>query len=302
MSASSESGGRLFPARGTVARSGVRGRRRGGGTGIDRSLVLGTVAVLAVLLVLGVAMALGLRGFDVRTPSMGQAAPVGSAVVTVPPGATRLQVGDVITFRPDAGTPTTYTHRIAGVTAAGITTRGDANGAVDPWVLDRGDVVGRVVAVLPGVGWAARALPWIVAGSALVWFLTGFAPRGEVRTALRVLGTSLSVAVVAAVLRPFVAVQLLGTAQEAAGPVASVAATGLLPIRASVPDGGTAHLVSGQRAVLAVPGADGHFRLAAHLDLSPAGWVLLGVACALPLVVAVVVGRVDRVPLDGAAP
>lgn len=301
MSASSEPGARSFPTWGTTARSGARGRRRGTGTGIDGSLVVGVVVVLAVLLAIGAAMALGLRGFDVRTSSMGQAAPVGSAVLTVPPGSTSLHAGDVITFRPDPAAATTYTHRITAVTSRGITTRGDGNGADDPWVLDRGAVVGRVVAVLPGVGWVARALPWTVAGAALVWFATGFTARGEVRTALRVLGTSLSVAVVAAVLRPFVAVQMLGTAEQAGGPVARVVSTGVLPVRAAVTDGGAAHLVSGQSAVLAVPsGTDGHFQLAAHLDLAPAGWVLLGIVCALPVVVALIVGRIDRVDLDGA--
>jgi hypothetical protein len=300
MSASSESGGRWVPTLGTPVRSGVRGRRRGTGTGVDGALVVGVLVVLTVLLAIGAAMALGLRGFDVRTPSMGQAAPVGSAVVTVPPGTTPLHAGDVITFRPDPAVATTYTHRITAVTARGITTRGDGNGADDPWLLDRGAVVGRVVAVLPGVGWVARALPEVVAGAALVWFATGFLARGEVRTALRVLGTSLSVAVAAAVLRPFVAVQMLGTADQAGGSVARVVSTGVLPVRAVVPDGGTARLVSGQSAVLAVPGGTGgHFQLAAHLDLPPAGWVLLGVVCALPVVVAAVVGRVDRVDLDG---
>lgn len=301
MSASSESGGRWIPARGTTARSGARGRRRGTGTGIDGSLVAAAAVVLAVLLTVGAAMTLGLRGFDVRTPSMGQTAPVGSAVVTVPPGTTPLRAGDVITFRPDAAVTTTYTHRITAVTARGITTRGDGNSADDPWLLDRGAVVGRVVAVLPGVGWLARALPWTVAGVALVWFVTGSTARGEVRTALRVLGSSLSIAVVAAVLRPFVAVRLVGTADRAGGSVARIVSTGVLPVRASTTDGAAVHLVSGQSAVLAVPRATGgRFELAVHLDLSPTGWVLLGVVCALPLVVALVVGRTDRVVLDGA--
>lgn len=302
MSVSNGVGRRSIPARGTTARSGARGRRRGTGTGVDGSLVVGVVVVLAVLLAIGAAMALGLRGFDVRSPSMGQAAPVGSAVVTVPPGTTPLRAGDVITFRPDTSVATTYTHRITAVTAAGITTRGDGNGADDPWLLDRSAVVGRVVAVLPGLGWVARGLPWVVAGAALVWFATGFLARGEVRTALRVLGTSLSIAVVAAVLRPFVAVQVVTTAVRPDGPVARIVSTGLLPVRAAVPDGGATHLVSGQSAVLAVPsGTAGRFLLGASLDLSPTGWVLLGVVCALPVAVALVVGRTDRVVLDEVA-
>lgn len=278
----------------------ARGRRRGRGTGV--SVRVGVVLLLVVLGVgaLTIAALSGVRVFDVRTPSMGTAAPVGSLVVTRPATAGDLAVGEVITFRPGAGGDR-YTHRIDASGPSGIRTKGDVNGSPDAWLLDPSDTVGRVVAVLPVVGWAGRALPWIVAAVALVWFATGFLAPGDLRSALRLFGAALSVAVVGAVLRPFVALQLLGTSADAGDGVARVVSTGVLPIRATVTDGGSAHLLSGGTAELAVPGdTDGVFHVASRLDLSPAGWAVLGLVCAVPVVVAFVVGRTTAPLVDAA--
>ncbi|WP_248703814.1 signal peptidase I [Curtobacterium sp. MWU13-2055] len=276
-----------------------RGRRRARGTAVPPRVVV--LFLLVALAVGGIAVAAvsGLRAFDVRTPSMGTAAPVGSLVLTRPAVVGDLRTGDVITFRPDAGSEF-YTHRIDSRGSAGIQTRGDVNAAPDAWLIAPTDVVGHVVVVLPGAGWAARGLPWIVAAVALVWFGTGFLAPGDARSASRLLGAALAVAVVGAVLRPFVAVQLLATSTTADGGVARVVSTGLLPIRASIAEGGSAHLTSGQTAEVGVsPGAGGVFHVASQLELSVLGWAGLGLVCAVPIVVAVLVGRND-VPLTDA--
>lgn len=64
-------------------------------------------------------------------------------------------VGDIITFR-SGGSLTT--HRVTAVTEAGYGTRGDANNADDPAVTPPEAVVGRVVAVVPGLGRFLAAL------------------------------------------------------------------------------------------------------------------------------------------------
>ncbi len=101
-------------------------------------------AVLVVAVVLAVALAVGprvfhYRVFDVLSGSMAPAIPTGSAVVDEELAAGRLAVGDVITF-PEPGRPGVYiTHRVVAIDANGaaiqVATKGDANGARDPWAL-----------------------------------------------------------------------------------------------------------------------------------------------------------------------
>ena len=57
--------------------------------------------------------------------------------------------GDVIMFRKDGSL---VTHRIVQVTDLGLLTRGDANNTLDEGVLDPGNVEGKVVAVIGGIG------------------------------------------------------------------------------------------------------------------------------------------------------
>lgn len=280
-----------------VGAAAVPRRRRAPGRAVPVRVVVTVAAVLFVLLAVGAAMAAGVRTFDVRTPSMGRTAPVGSLVVTVPPGQHRLAVGDVVTFVPPvaAGGGTAarlpYTHRITAIADGAITTKGDANGAADAWTITRGDVVGRVVTVLPGAGWVLRMLPWVVGGTGVVWLLSGFLSGRASRTAARLVGVSAVLAVVVAVFRPFVALVVTGV-EAGARPVAGVVSTGLLPIRAVGPAGASDRLVSGAVGQVPLPpGSDGAVAIAARLDLTPTGWVVLVVLCAVPLVVGVLLAR-----------
>ncbi len=272
-------------------------RRRAPGRAVRVRTVVVVAAVLSVLLTVGVAMAAGVRTFDVRTPSMGRTAPVGSLVVTVPPGQHRLAVGDVVTFVPPAAAGAEpvarlpYTHRITAITDGAISTKGDANGAADAWTIDRDDVVGRVVAVLPGAGWTLRMLPWIVGGVGAVWLLTGFVTGRGPRNAARLVGASAVFAVVVGVFRPFVALVVTGV-EAGQRPVAHVVSTGLLPVRATGPSGSSDRLVSGAAGEVPLPsGSEGTVAIAARLDLSPGGWLLLAALCTVPLVVGVLLAR-----------
>lgn len=276
-----------------------RGRRRAAGrTRSTRAAVL-VAAGLLVVLAFGAAAAAGVRTFDVRTPSMGRTAPVGSLVVTVPPAHERLAVGDVVTFVPptsgsDPVARLPYTHRITAITDGAITTKGDANGAADAWTIRRDDVVGRVVGVVPGAGWLLRVLLWLVGGVGAVWLLGGVVPRRGPRAAVRLLGVSAVVAVVVGVFRPFVSLLVTGV-DAGARPVAHVVSTGLLPIRAVGPDAASGRLVSGAVGTVPLPaGSDGAVAITARLDLTPVGWVVLAVLCAVPLVVGVLLARPPR--------
>ena len=264
----------------------------------DLLLAAGVVLALGLLVGIAVLHLTGARTFVVRTASMGTAAPVGTLVVTTPVTVADLQVDDVVTFTPPGRAGTTFTHRVVALDDSGVTTRGDAREADDPWRLGDDDLVGRADVLLPGVGWAARALPWLVVGGAALWALTLLVPSRTNRSALRVVGSALVVAVVASALRPLTAATVLATTVAADGRAgaATVVSTGLLPSVLTTEDGASVVLTSGEVGKLALPalasdapaGGGVVISVAPHLDL--AGWLVVAIVCLLPLVWCLTVG------------
>ena len=85
---------------------------------------------------------------------------VGDLIFTTKPDTEALQVGDVVAFK-DGNV--VVTHRIVAVTAdesgkKQFITKGDANNTEDAAVTPPEDVLGRVIAVIPGAGGAVRFL------------------------------------------------------------------------------------------------------------------------------------------------
>jgi len=119
--------------------------------GISRVLVSLLVAV-ALGLAAGAAVAWhdGYRLYAVRTGSMTPTYPTGALVVDAPASSGTPAVGDVITFHVASGL---VTHRVYGISAAGYTTKGDANPTPDAWTIPRENVVGHVIAGAPDVGY-----------------------------------------------------------------------------------------------------------------------------------------------------
>jgi hypothetical protein len=91
----------------------------------------------------------------------------------VPYDDTPIRAGDVILCLPP-GAEQLVVHRVVAMSGAGIRTRGDGNGLVDPWLLRPGDVLGQVIAArrgkrrrtIPGgrsgallAGWVRRRRP-----------------------------------------------------------------------------------------------------------------------------------------------
>lgn len=233
----------------------------------------------------------GGRWFIVETPSMGEAAPVGTLVLSTPVEVTSLAVGDIITFVPPE-TTAVYTHRVAEIGPGGLTTRGDINGATDPWVIAQDDIVGQATTVLPGLGWLLRSLPYLLIGSLLVWILSGFLRTALRRSIARILGLSLVVSITAFILRPFVGISVLELVAGRSGAEATVVSTGLLPIRVQATGGTFVDLVSGQLGQLTIPELldNGRYQLGSTLNLSLLGWILLGLVCATPLLWCLIVG------------
>jgi signal peptidase I len=261
-------------------------------------LVGGVVLAVGLLVGLAVLHLAGARTFVVRTASMGTAAPVGTLVVTTPVTIDELRAGDVVTFTPPGRPGTTFTHRVVDVGLAGVATRGDASQSDDPWRLDQGDLVGRADVLLPGVGWLARGLPWLVLGGVALWALTLLVPSRTPRSALRVVGSTLVFAIVATALRPFTAATVLSTtaAGDGRGGVVTVVSTGLLPSRLATEHGSAVLLASGEVGTLDVrslapagsPGGGVMISIAPHLP--PLGWLLVALVCCLPLVWCLTVG------------
>lgn len=124
-----------------------------------RLLVLVVIVAPVSVLVL-LPAGLGLQRYVMTGDSMDSGAaggiPQGAVVFerAVPVGD--LRRGDVITFRPPAssGVDGLVTHRIVSIGPRGILTRGDAEPARDPWVLEpRQATLPRVVYTLPWVGY-----------------------------------------------------------------------------------------------------------------------------------------------------
>lgn len=269
---------------------------------MNRRAVLVGVAVLlgALLLAAAVWRGTGGRWMTIETASMGEAAPVGTLVLTRPTTAGALHAGDIVSFRTPTGA--TYTHRVVRVKHGVVRTKGDVNGTVDPYRTTDDDLVGKVVARWWPIGFVLRALPYLLVLSALGWFLTGRLRRGPVRTALRLLGASLLIAGIAVIQHPLVGVQVASARHEDGVTTANVVSTGVFPIAVHATGGADAHLSAGELGTVEGRHLDAHQRLPLHAAPHLRGWWLVAVilVCAAPLIAALWLGRRARVA--GGAP
>lgn len=127
--------------------------------GVDVLLAVGGVALLALVVMIGSGQ---LRWVITTGDSMSPRVVAGDLVVVRP--ADRYRVGDVIAYdSPDLGR--TVLHRIVAVDGGTFTTQGDHNGWVDSHRPAPGEVAGREVLHVPGLGNHLRSLldPGVVA-------------------------------------------------------------------------------------------------------------------------------------------
>jgi signal peptidase I len=255
--------------------------------------LLGAAVATALIIVVLLFHADGGRGFFVATPSMGTAAPVGTLVLTSPAHVSDLHDGDVIAFHPPTAPAETYTHRIVAIGPSGlISTRGDINGAPDPWRLAQKDVIGKATAILPGLGWLIRGLPIVLLGIIVVLLATRRVRAPHRKAAYRIGGVSLAISVAAFVLRPFTGAVVEQTVIAHGRTIATVVSTGLFPIRVSAQHGTHTDLTSGQVGHVSVAEAahQGSYLLTTALHLSALQWVLLIGVCCLPLLWTTIIG------------
>ncbi len=98
----------------------------------------------------------------VLSGSMGHAAPTGSLIVTKRSPVTSYQVGDIVTFPLPSSPKQTVTHRIvrmsSTVQGSIVQTKGDANPNGDGWSVPAAYLQGKVMLVVPLLGYWCMAL------------------------------------------------------------------------------------------------------------------------------------------------
>lgn len=233
----------------------------------------------------------------VETPSMGTWAPVGTLLWVKPVAYASIRVGQVISFHPPTAPGETVTHRVVAVHADGsLSTRGDINGAIDPWVLHRPDVLGRVEARWWYAGWVVHALPMLLLGGLAIWALTAYCTPSRLRLPARVASTGALLCVTVLRVRPLFEAKLIGLSLVPGGARAQVIGTGVLPVRINGNDGSAARVGPGTVGQVVVRAADGQRRFVVHIA-PQLSWVwtagILALA-ATPLVVLIVADRRHR--------
>jgi signal peptidase I len=148
---------------------------------LDVLLILLICLALATLVIARVIPSLtGGATFVVGGGSMAPAIPLGSAVIATPVAAADLRPGDVVSLQVGAQRAI-FTHRITRVVTRDdglwLETRGDANPGPDPSLVPAGDVIGRVMAVIPWAGYVVTLLS-SVQGVVFLVSLAGFLLAG----------------------------------------------------------------------------------------------------------------------------
>jgi signal peptidase I len=157
--------------------------------------IVGLAAIALLFISVTVVGGLTKHHFEqVITGSMVPVIPVGSMVVTEQVGVSRLHVGDILVFPKPTNTSEVIVHRIVQLTVVSngsvqVQTKGDANTAQDPWVIQQGrtGVADRAVYILPSMGTAVmlgrNSLLVLLPALLMVWLIAS--ARRRVMTIVR---------------------------------------------------------------------------------------------------------------------
>jgi signal peptidase len=187
-----------------VVEAAGRGVWRALGTGLSAGLLALIVGLALVTII--IPRASGATALTVLTGSMEPKLPPGTLLVVKPKPIEDIQIGDVVTYEPNANDATTViSHRVIGITdnpdgTRTFTVKGDANTTADAPVRQK-QVVATLWYAVPWLGWAnsftgGANSAWLVpvaAGLLLVYaawnFISGLVerkrrgPRGRRRAA-----------------------------------------------------------------------------------------------------------------------
>ncbi len=258
------------------------------------SKIIGSTVLLFTLTIIIGAITFASQGgkwFIIETPSMGQAAPVGTLIFTSPVKFNTIKPGEIISFHPPTEKTATYTHRVVSNKNGVIITKGDNNGSNDGWTVQPSNIIGKAVAVLPGWGWLVKGLPYLMLGIFILFLITRFVKQ-KFRATVWLSGLSLTISAIVYFLKPFVNMIVLAVTTTANQATAAIVSTGLLPITVKSNKNTFLDLVSGQQNTLTVPLDPKHnfYQLSAVLNLPLWGWVIFWVLCLTPLLYVLIIG------------
>lgn len=160
---------------------------------------------------------------------MGNTAGVGSLVLVK--SVKNYEIQDIITFKQNKKF---YTHRIIEQKSDGFVTKGDLNGAPDPWIVKEENIVGRAEKILPFVGWIWLMIPWILLGWIVAYLISKTIKKYYWRWYFRIFASSLVLALVVLWFRPWLNFSLINFYAEGENLARfNVVNTGIFPIRAN---------------------------------------------------------------------
>jgi len=87
--------------------------------------------------------------YNYNGPSMNPTFKAGDRLQVVPYASRKIEVGDIIVFRPK-GNERTIMHRVIAIDVRGVITRGDNNNKIDPWYLQPHEILGCVTSASRG--------------------------------------------------------------------------------------------------------------------------------------------------------
>ncbi len=112
--------------------------------------------IVGLMLLILVPVVIGWRPYTVLTGSMRPVIQPGDVVMDRPVQASKLHVGDVVTFKDQTRNGRLVTHRIRSIAQGrqftAVETRGDANNTSERWQVQSKDRIGVVVYTLPWIG------------------------------------------------------------------------------------------------------------------------------------------------------
>ncbi len=119
-------------------------------------------ALVGLVALLALPRCFGGQSFAVLSNSMKGSVNTGDEVIVMPLPASEIEVGEIVAFDDPEGTGKLFQHRVQRVERAQgqvrVITKGDANDVPEHWRVGVDEQVGRVVAVLPKVGYAVGRL------------------------------------------------------------------------------------------------------------------------------------------------
>lgn len=114
-------------------------------------------ALVTLVLLLAAPRLVGGQSFAVLSDSMHGAIDTGDEVVVLPHDAADIERGQIVAFDDPNDSGRLFQHRVLSVVSHGealrVTTKGDANNVSETWQVPRDGEVGRVVAVVPQLGY-----------------------------------------------------------------------------------------------------------------------------------------------------